>query len=45
MAHHCQNLSEFKEALTEFGDDDPTLSTTVEMVEVEVEVQRAETVR
>ena len=44
MAHHCRNLSEFKEALTEFGDDNPTLSTTVEMVEVEVAVQRAETV-
>ncbi len=36
MAYHCQNLMEFKESLVEFGDDEPTLSTMFEMVEVEV---------
>ena len=36
MAYHSQNLIEFREASTEADDDVPTLSTTFEMVEVEV---------
>lgn len=42
MSHHCQNLTEFKETLTDFGDDEPALSTTFEMVEVEVTSRPAE---
>lgn len=41
MSYHCQNLAEFRDALTEFSHDDSTLSTTVEMVEVEVALQPA----
>ena len=44
MSYHCENLIDFKEALTELGDDIPTLSTTVEMVEVEFALQPAEAV-
>ena len=44
MSYHCENLIDFKEALTELGDDIPTLSTTVEIVEVEVALEPAETV-
>ena len=40
MTYHSQNLIEFKESLTEF-DDVPTLSTTFEMVEVEVALDPA----
>lgn len=36
MAQHCQNLAESNRTLAEFGDDESTLSTTFEMVEVEV---------
>ncbi len=42
MAQHCQNLMESKEILTDLGDDEPTLSTTFEMVEVEVTFRPAE---
>lgn len=42
MAQHCQNLVEFKETLADFGDDESTLSTTFEMVEVEVTFRAAE---
>lgn len=42
MAQHCQNLVEFKDTLADFGDDESTLSTTFEMVEVEVVVEPAE---
>ena len=44
MAQHCQNLVEFKEAFADFGDDEPTLSTTFEMVEVDVTFRPAEAV-
>ena len=44
MAHHCQNLSEFKESLADFGDDESALSTTFEMVEVEVTYRPAEAI-
>ena len=42
MAHHCQNLMEFKETLADFRDDEATLSTTFEMVDVEVTFRPAE---
>ena len=44
MAYHCQNLEEFKETFGGFGDDNRPLSTTVEMVAVEVVLQPAKTV-
>ena len=44
MSYHCQNLEEFKETLADFGDDEPTLSTTFEMVEVEVTLRPAEAI-
>lgn len=44
MSHHCQSLVEFKETLTDFGDGEPRLSTTFEMVEIEVSVDRLEAV-
>ena len=44
MAYHLQNLIEFEEASTESYDDVPTLSTTFEMVKVEVALRHAEAV-
>ena len=40
-SYHCQNLLESGEVLSEFDNDVPILSTTVEMVEIEVALQPA----
>ncbi len=40
MAYHCRNLTDSKESSTKF-DDVPTLSTTFEMVEIEVALDPA----
>ena len=42
MAQHSQNLVESKKTLTDFEGDEPTVSTTFEMVEVEVSFRPAE---
>ena len=44
MAYHCQPLTEReKESLAEYGDAPPALSTTFEMVEIEVVLPQATT--
>ena len=42
MAHHCQPLTEReKETLAEYGESGPTISTTFQVVEIEVAVPDA----
>ena len=42
MAHHCQPLTDReKETLAEYGESGPTISTTFQVVEVEVAVPDA----
>ena len=42
MVQHCQNLTESKETLADFGNDESAVSTTFQMVEVEVTLRPAE---
>ena len=42
MAQHSRNLAAVEETLDDFGDDEPALSTTFQMVEVDVTFRPAE---